>query len=478
MYRSVRFMPALAIALAWAVGGLVMSAPASPPSGSGIPPDSDATQVADWLTPYRADAQRLLTAATGDQFAWERLAELTDTFGARLTGSDNLNRAILWAVETMKKDGLENVRTERVMAPKWVRGAESAEIVDPPHHPIPVLGLGGSVATPPDGLEADVLVVSSMEDLQRRSAEAKGRIVLYDVPYTNYGETVAYRSGGARAAAALGAVAVLVRSVGPIGLRTTHTGGMQYGADTAKIPAAAISVEDAQRIHRIVNRGRRVRLRLKMEGRFDPDVESANVIGEIRGRERLDEVVLVGGHFDSWDPGTGASDDAVGCIVTWEAARLMKKLGIQPRRTVRVVLFTNEENGLRGGTAYRDAYAKHAANHVLAIESDSGVFAPARLAFSGSESARRIIADIGMLLSSIDMQTIGPGGGGADIGPIAQLGNVPMMAYAGDSTRYFTIHHTPADTVERIMPEEVSRAAAALAVMTYVVAEMPERLPK
>jgi carboxypeptidase Q len=378
----------------------------------------------------------------------------------------------------MKADGLENVRAETVMAPRWVRGRESLEMTEPPHHVLPLLGLGGSVGTSPDGVEAEVMVVSNMDELQARGAEAKGRVVLFDVPYTTYGETVSYRSGGARAAARYGAVGVLLRSVGPIGLRTTHTGGMQYGDDAARIPAAAISVEDAQRIHRIVKRGRTVRVRLKMEGHFEADVESANVIGEIVGRERPEEIVLVGCHFDSWDAATGASDNAVGCIVTWESLRLMKKLGLHPRRTVRLVLFTNEENGLRGGNAYRDAYAKEAEKHVLAVESDSGVFQPAQLAFTGSESARRLIAEIGTLLTGIEMQHVGPGGGGADIGPIAQAGRVPMMAYGGDSTKYFTIHHTPADTVERIQPGEVSKAAASIAVMAYVVAEMPERLPK
>jgi carboxypeptidase Q len=434
--------------------------------------------VPGWLAPYRDDATRLVAAATADQFAWDRLAELTDTYGARLTGSENLTRAIRWAVTTMKADGLENVRTEKVMAPHWVRGREGLEIIEPPHHVLPVLGLGGSIATPPEGIEADVMVVSSMDELQARAADARGRIVLFDVPYTTYGETVSYRSGGARMAARHGAVGMLLRSVGPIGLRTTHTGGMQYGDDAPKIPAAAISVEDAQRIHRIVNRGRTVRVRLKMEGHFEPEVESANVIGEIVGRERPEEIVLVGCHFDSWDAATGASDNAVGCIVTWDGLRLMKKLGIHPRRTVRVVLFTNEENGLRGGNAYRDAYAKDADKHVLAIESDSGVFQPAQLAFTGSESARRIIAEIATLLAGIDMQHVGPGGGGADIGPIAQAGKVPMMAYGGDAMKYFTIHHTPADTVERIQPTEVSKAVASIALMTYVVAEMPERLPK
>jgi carboxypeptidase Q len=431
-----------------------------------------------WLDPYRANAEKLIAAAQADQFAWDRLAELTDTYGQRLSGSDNLNRAIAWAVETMKKDGLENVHTERVMVPRWVRGNESIEMVNPPLHVLPMLGLGGSIATPPAGVEADVMVVANGDDLNRRAAEAKGKIVLFNVPYTNYGETVAYRSGGASMAARHGALASLVRAVGPMGLRTPHTGGMNYLDGVTKIPTAAITAEDANRIQRLVNRGVRVRLRLKMEAKFEPDVESFNVVGEIRGSEKPDEVVLVGGHFDSWDPGTGASDDGVGCVVTWEAARLMKKLNIRPKRTVRVVLFTNEENGMRGGNGYRDAHAKEAANHVFAVESDSGVFAPARLGFTGSDAARKMMGEIMSLLAPIGMQEIAGGGGGADIGPISTLGKVPMMAYSGDSTKYFTIHHTPADTVDRIDPQDVSKAAASLAAVIYVVADMPQNLPK
>ena len=437
-----------------------------------------ATRVDGWLEPYRSNVEKLIAAAQADQFAWDRLAELTDTYGQRLSGSDNLNRAIAWAVETMKKDGLENVHTERVMVPRWVRGNESLEITNPPHHVIPMLGLGGSVATPPAGIDAEVMVVSNADDLGRRAAEARGKIVLFNVPYTTYGETVQFRSGGASMAARHGAVASLVRSVGPIGLRTPHTGGMSYAADAARIPTAAITAEDANRIQRLVNRGVKVRVRLKMESKFDADAESFNVVGEIKGSERPEEIVLAGGHFDSWDPGTGASDDGVGCIVTWEAARLMKKLNIRPKRTVRVVLFTNEENGMRGGNGYRDQHAAEAANHVLAVESDSGVFAPARLGFTGPEAARKIIHDIAALLAPIGMQEISGGGGGADIGPIATLGKVPMMAYGGDSNKYFTIHHTPADTVDRIEPAEVSKAAAALAAMIYVVADMPQALPK
>ena len=198
----------------------------------------------------------------------------------------------------------------------------------------------------------------------------------------------------------------------------------------------------------------------------------------MKGGERADEVVLVGCHFDSWDPGTGASDDGVGCIVTWEALRLMKKLGIRPRRTVRLVLWTNEENGLRGANAYAERYAEAANDHVFALESDSGVFAPAALGFSGTSAARAAMLQITSLLTPLGLPELVPGGGGADIGPISQAGNVPSMAYLGDPSRYFVIHHTAADTVERIAPEEVSRAAAAIAVITYAVAEMPERLPR
>jgi carboxypeptidase Q len=433
---------------------------------------------ASWLDPLQSNVDRLLKEAQADHFAWNRLAELTDTYGNRLSGSDNLARAIVWAVETMKRDGLENVRTEKVMVPRWVRGSESAEIVSPARHPIIMLGLGGSVATPPAGIEAEVIVVRSYDELNRRAAEVSGKIVLYNAPYVTYGQTNQYRTGGASAAARHGAVASLVRAIGPVGLRTPHTGGMTYAQDVPRIPAAAIPAEDADRLQRLVDRGQRPRVRLRMEARFEADAESANVIGEIRGGELPDEIVLVGGHFDSWDVGTGASDDGVGCVVTWEAARLMKKLGITPRRTVRVVLFTNEENGLRGGNAYRDAYLTDAEQHVLAIESDSGVFAPSRLGFTGSAAAQQVMREIGSLLAPLGLQDIGPGGGGADIGPIAQAGKVPMLAYQGDPTKYFTIHHTPADTIDRIAPEDVSRAAAALAVVAYVVADAPARLPR
>ena len=429
-----------------------------------------------WLGSVREPSGRLIQEALSSNAAWNRLAELTDTFGPRLAGSENLERAIEWAVAEMKKDGLENVRTEPVMVPHWVRGRENAEVISPVRAPIVMLGLGNSVGTPDDGIEAELLVVRNWANLETRAAEVKGRIVLFNVPFTNYGETVQYRSEGASRAARLGARAMLLRSVGPVGLRTPHTGALRYADDAPKIPAAAITAEDAERLQRMQDRGVRLTVRLQMEAKFLPDAASANVVGEIPGREHPDEVIVVGGHFDSWDVGAGATDDGGGCIASWEALRLMKKLGLRPRRTVRVVLFTNEENGLRGGLAYRDRHKGELGNHVLMIESDGGVFKPTGFGFSGSDLGRQQVELIAsQLLKDIGADRIRAGGGGADIGPSVEAGKIPAMSLNVDGN-YFLIHHTPADTVDRIAPDEIAKSAAAIAVMAYAVADMPERI--
>jgi carboxypeptidase Q len=428
-----------------------------------------------WLGPFREAAARLIGAALADAFAWRRLAELTDTFGHRLSGSRALEDAIDWAVRQMQADGLDGVHTEPVMVPHWVRGRESLEITVPYPGELVMLGLGNSIGTPPDGIEAELFVVSSFEDLEAHKAEAAGRIVLFNVPFVDYGSTVGYRTAGPSRAARAGAVAALVRSVGLEGLRTPHTGMLSYLPDTPQIPAAAVAHEDALRLARLANRGP-VRLRLTMGARLLPDAESANVIADLRGRERPDEIVLVGGHFDSWDVGTGAIDDGGGCIVTWEALRLMKSLDLRPRRTVRVVLFTNEENGVRGGTAYRDQHRDELARHLLMLESDSGVFKPRGFGFSGRVEARQTVEQIGTLLDGIEAGRIGPSGGGADIGPSVQAAQIPAMSLDVDGSRYFAYHHTPADTVDKLDPVDVARCAAAVAVMAYVIAEVPARL--
>jgi carboxypeptidase Q len=437
-----------------------------------------------WLDGYRAPAQRIIAQAQSSDFAWQRLAELTDRFGNRLSGSDSLERAIDWAVATMKADGLERVHKEPVMVPKWVRGHESLDLVEPVRQPLVLLGLGNSVGTPPQGLEADVVVVKNYDDLTAHAAEVTGKIVLLNVPFTTYGDTRPFRTDGPSRAATLGAVGFLLRSVGPPGLRTAHTGALTYATGVPAIPAAAIPTEDADRLQRLRDRGVTVRVRLTMEAHFDPDAQSYNVVGEWTGRERPTEVVVIGGHLDSWDVGAGASDDGGGCVVTWEALRLMKILNLRPRRTMRVVLFTNEENGDRGGQGYRDAHAAELANHVMMLESDGGVFDPAGFGFTfdpakaskpGAAAAERAVRAIAGLLASIGADAVTGDGGGTDIEPAATAGNIPMLSH-NSTGEYFLIHHTPADTVARILPTQVARNAAAIAVMAYVIADLPFRL--
>ncbi|MFQ6675465.1 MAG: M28 family metallopeptidase [Fidelibacterota bacterium] len=429
------------------------------------------------MADYGPVVEQLIAAALADSSAYDRLAYLTDTFGPRFSGTRNLEDAIDWILSEMKKDGLENVHGEKVMVPRWVRGTEKVELVEPRRENLEMLGLGGSVGTPPEGITAEVMVVKSFDELEARGEEAQGKIVLFNVPFTTYSETVKYRYAGAGAAAKVGAVASLVRSVGPVSMNTPHTGGMGYEEGVRKIPHAAITVEDAMMLGRMVDRGEKVVVRVTMEAHFEDDVPSRNVVGEIVGRERPEEVVVLGGHIDSWDVGTGAMDDAGGCVAAWEAVRLMHALGLRPRRTVRVVLWTNEENGLRGAKAYRDAHREELSNHVLAMESDNGVFKPVGFGFTGSDEARGVVEEVAKFLASIEADSILEGGSAADIGPLQKAG-VPVMSLKVDRSRYFWYHHTHADTIDKLDPHELNLCIAALAVMAYVVADLPERLPR
>jgi len=427
---------------------------------------------------YRTTADRLIDAALADSgAAWNTLARFTDYSGHRFTGTPALERGIDWLLAEMRKSGLANVRGEPAMVPHWVRGRESATLVTPREANLPMLGLGGSVATPKRGITSEVLVVSSFDELTRRAAEAKGKIVLFDAPFVNYGQTVAYRRNGAIEAAKVGAVASLIRSVTPYSMRTPHTGQMAYESTVTKIPHAAITVEDAMMLHRMQSRGEKVVVRLEMAAQTLPDVPSRNVVGEIVGAEKPGEVVVLGGHVDSWDVGQGAMDDGGGVVAAWEALKLIRKLGLTPRRTIRVVGWTNEETMGRGGRAYRDTHQAEAAEHVLLVESDGGVFAPQGFGFTGSDSARAIVRQIGALLERIGAGTIGPRGGGADIGPMMELG-VPGAGLEVDGSRYFWFHHTDADTVDKLDPVEMQKCVAALAVLAFVVADLPEKLPR
>ena len=439
---------------------------------------SDTQPSASWLEEYREPASRIIGEALADTFAYRRLAELGDTFGHRLSGSPQLERAIQWAADQMRIDGLENVRLEPVMVPHWVRGHERVTIVRPEPQDLVMLGLGGSVGTPPEGIEAPTIVVNSFDELDALSQDVEGKIVVYNVPFTHYGQTVRYRTTGASRAARHGAVAALVRSVGPTGFRTPHTGNMGYTERDPKIPVAAITAEDAELLQRLQDKNMPAVVNLMMEAQTLPDAESANVIAEIRGRELPDEFVVIGGHIDSWDVGTGSTDDGGGSIATWDALRIIKRLNLRPRRTLRVVLWTNEENGFRGALAYRDRYRNALPNHVMMLESDSGVFAPRGFGFTGSNRARTTVTEIASLLQGLGASWIGPNGGGADIGPSVRAANIPSMSLAVDESRYFSIHHTPADTIDKIDPTDLARNVAAIAVMAYVVADMPTRLGK
>jgi carboxypeptidase Q len=428
------------------------------------------------IDPYRAPAGRIIGAALTNNRAYERLAYLTDRIGHRLSGSQNLERAIAWAVAEMKKDDLDNVRTEKVMVPHWVRGEENLEMV-PSGQKLAMLGLGNSVATPADGITADVVVVRNFDELEALGERVRGKIVVYNAPFTDYGATVQYRLNGASRAARYGAVAALVRSITPTSLQTPHTGAMNYDPQQPKIPVAAITIEAAEWLQRNYDRGNAIRLRLKMEAKFLPDAESANVIAELKGTEKPDEIVLIGGHFDSWDVGQGAHDDGGSCIAAWEAIRLLKELNLRPRRTIRVVLFTNEENGLRGGAAYRDAHRAEIAKHVFAIESDSGIYRPEGLGLASNAPllARANLIEIAKLLAGVVANRIAADGGGADIGPIMREGVVGANLDV-DGSRYFDIHHTQADTLDKIDPRDLSLCVATLAVFAYTIADLPEPL--
>lgn len=447
---------------------------------------------------YRPVAGQLIGAALTDEVGWEKLIYLTTQVGHRLSGSIGLEKAIEWAGETMQKEGLENVTLQPVMVPHWVRGAEHAHVVGPVERRLSILGLGNSVGTGGETIEASIEVVGSFDELEELGRERiTGKIVLYAVDWEGYGRTVQYRSRGASEAARFGAVAALVRSATGNSLYTPHTGAMNYADDAPRIPAAAVTVEDAAWMRRMAEAGETVTVQLYMEAEMLPDAESANVIAEITGSEMPEEVVVMGGHYDSWDVGQGAHDDGAASIAAWHALTLIHQLGLRPRRTLRVVLWTNEENGLRGGNAYRDYVKDVIDNHVAAIEMDGGNERPIgfgvtvpgaqgpsrgmpgtpaqQVANSRTQNALDLTSQIGVLLEGIEGGLITSGGGGADIAPLMQEG-VPGLALRTVGEHYFDWHHTDADTIDKVSPVDFKKAVAMLAVMGYVLADMPERL--
>ena len=439
--------------------------------------DSSSIALGEIAKKHKKNADLIINRSMADSQGYDRLGEMLDTFGPRLSGSTNLEQTLEWIKDEMARDGLDNVHGEDVMVPKWVRGKESATMTSPWEKELDILGLGGSVGTGTKGVKGEVLVVSSFDDLKAKSSMAKGKIILYNVPFTTYGETVQYRYRGASEAAKVGGIASLVRSVGPYSMNTPHTGTSAYEDGVKKIPHAAITLEDAAMMGRMSARGLTIKVSLYMEAKSFGDVLSQNVMGEIVGSEYPDEVIVLGGHIDSWDAGQGAHDDGGGCVAAWQAVKLIKDLGLKPKRTIRAVMWTNEENGLRGGEAYRDEHFNQLDNYILAMESDAGVFKPSGFGFTGSDEAFKILQDIGTLLKRIESGVITKGGGGADIGPIMREG-VPGMGLKVDGSKYFWYHHTEADTFDKVDKDEFNRCVATMAVMAYVVADMDDRLPR
>jgi carboxypeptidase Q len=436
---------------------------------------------------YRATAASILASARGDHAAYEKLRHLTDEIGHRLSGSKELDRAIEWAAATMKAEG-HDVRTEEVLVPHWVRGAESAAMTAPYAKKLTLLGLGGSVPTKKGGVKARVVVVHSWADLEAKKADVAGAIVLYDVAMpkwtkvkgSGYGDVVPYRTRGAIAAAKLGAVGVLVRSVTAHSVSTAHTGAMTYDDKVTKIPAAAITVEDAALISRLVEAGEKVEVKLELASKQLPDAKSANVLGELRGRELPDEVVVIAAHIDSWDVGQGAHDDGAGVVMMMQALTTLRKLGVTPRRTVRVVLFTNEENGTRGAKAYFAAHQDELALHAAALEADSGGFAPVGFDVDAAadETRGRMAERVGTLVQAIrglgDLE-VRSGHSGADIDPLVKAG-VPGFGLVTDGQHYFDYHHTDADTLDKVDPDDLAACVGAVAAMAYMLAELPGRI--
>jgi hypothetical protein len=444
---------------------------------------------------YRVAADRLIDAALADHEGYAKLAFLCDRIGNRLSGSESLTRAIQWSEEQMKQDGLSNVRVIPVKVPHWVRGAESARLTAPENRPLHMLGLGMSVGTPNGGISGNVVVVSDFNELAKLGrGGVQGKIVLYNEEYRGYGQTSIYRTAGPSRAAALGAIAVLVRSVTPLAMQIPHTGTLVYDEAHPKVPAAAVSLEDAMMIARFAAQQTTVKVHLEMAAHMEPDADAGDIMGEIPGREHPEEVVVLGGHVDSWDVGRGAQDDGSGIMASLEAVALIKKLGLQPRRTIRVVFWVNEENGGRGGEAYRQWLGDKIKSHVAAIEMDGGAESPRGFGYGvgggggrrgGENEAPRLssveqqslgmLQQIGKLLDRVGAGDMGAGGGGADIAPLMQAG-VPGLGERTSGAHYFDWHHTEADTLDKVDPEDFRKNIAALAVMSYVLADMPGKI--
>jgi carboxypeptidase Q len=459
-------------------------AASSAASGESAAPDAAMTSTLN----------RIRDAGMGDEWAFKRLADLCDKIGPRLSGSHQAEAAVEQVAAALRASGL-SVTLQPVTVPHWVRGEEQAEIIEYPGRPdgvtqhLHLTTLGGSVATPAQGISGQVLVVHSFDDLRARADEARGKIVVFDVPFDEvlavngradaaYGQGVAYRVQGASAAARAGATAALVRTVGGANYRLPHTGVMTYDSKVAKIPTAALSAEDAMWISRLAAEGP-VTLRLKLLAQTLPDVASHNVLADWPGRERPEEIVIVSGHLDSWDLAQGAIDDGAGVASAMGALHVLQSLGLHARRTIRFVGWMSEENGSSGGQAYFKLNSATLAHQIAAIESDNGAGRPLGVSAHVPAEGLPMLEPLRVALVPLGAGILDRrgGAGGSDV-EYLDAGGVPTLAPIVDTRTYFDYHHSAADTLDKVEPENIRRQVALMAMMAYFVAEMPEALPR
>lgn len=425
-----------------------------------------------------AEARALRERALADDLAYELTRSLTTEVGPRLAGTPGDAKAVAWSVEKLKALGFSNVRAEPVTVPRWIRGEARAQIIAPWPQALVVAALGGSVGTPAEGIEAEVVPVTTLDELKAQPRERiAGRIVFFTARMersrdgSGYGKTVPPRSSGAAEAAKLGAVAMVMRSAGTSTSRTPHTGAQRWSDGIPPIPAFALSNPDADMLEQQLASGQPVRARVSSTSRWDGEAQSANVIGEIPGHGLRDEVIVLGAHLDSWDLGTGAHDDATGVGIVTAAAKLIAESKLRPKRTIRVVFYANEEFGLSGAKAYAAAYEDQVDKHVLGLESDLGAFRPYGLAARVAPDKLPLVRMIQSVLEPLGVAYLGTeANGGADVGQLRPLG-MPVMDLKTDAAPYFDLHHTADDTFDKVDPQLVRLNVAAYAVIACLAAQ-------
>ncbi|HEX7030579.1 MAG TPA: M28 family peptidase [Gammaproteobacteria bacterium] len=467
-------MNRFALLLGAALALPAVAAPEKPADAPAIPALPEPAPLSELVRENVAALQR---RAADDPRAYDIVASLTTEVGPRLAGTSGDRAAVAWALTKLRELGFRNVHAESVEVPHWERGALEAAILEPFPQTLRAVSLGGSIGTPSEGITAPLVTVADLDELATlKPADVRGRIVYINGEMethrdgSGYGKAVGKRTRGAIEAAKLGAVGVVIRSVGTDNNRIAHTGMMRYEDGVRRIPAIAISNPDADMLDRQVASGREVIFHMTSSARYLPNEMSANVVGEIPGREKPEEIVLLGAHLDSWDVGTGAHDDAAGVGIVTAAARLIGDLRTPPKRTVRVVLFANEEFGLSGAKAYAVKHADELDRHVLAMEADFGAGRVWQFASRVAEESLPLVAAIHSQIEPLGIQWSGNKAyGGADIGPIRELG-VPVVQPGQDGTLYFDVHHTDNDTLDKIDPIQLNQNVAVYATAAYIAA--------